>query len=106
MIPQSVADSLRSGTDPVDTCQVINPGFKPECESHDGHLSKAYSKSNNCVLFWLSHPKAFESITVLFVELANVDEITATNAMEAVSCMNAVFSCFDNTIDQHSVYKV
>ncbi|XP_046645351.1 soluble guanylate cyclase 89Db-like isoform X2 [Daphnia pulicaria] len=70
MIPQSVADTLRSGTDPVDTCQ------------------------------------AFESITVLFVELANIDEITATNPMEAVSCMNAVFSCFDNIIDQHNVYKV
>ena len=50
--------------------------------------------------------QAFESITVLFVELANVDEITATNAMEAVTCMNAVFSCFDNIIDQHNVYKV
>ncbi|XP_057364672.1 soluble guanylate cyclase 89Db-like isoform X1 [Daphnia carinata] len=76
MIPQSVADSLRSGTDPVDTCQ----GTRILC--------------------------AFESITVLFVELANIDEITATSPMEAVSCMNSVFSCFDNIIDQHSVYKV
>lgn len=26
--------------------------------------------------------------------------------MDAVSCMNAVFSCFDNIIDQYNVYKV
>jgi len=45
-------------------------------------------------------------VTVLFVELANIEEITAANAMEAVGCMNAVFSCFDNIIDRHNVYKV
>ena len=28
------------------------------------------------------------------------------SALEAVSCMNAVFSALDNIIDQHNVYKV
>lgn len=53
-------------------------------------------------MYW----QAFEGVTVLFVELANIDEITAMNAMEAVACMNAVFSSFDTIIDKHNVYKV
>lgn len=49
--------------------------------------------------------KTFESITVLFVELDNID-ITAENVMEMVNCMNLVFSTFDTITDRHSVYKV
>lgn len=33
-------------------------------------------------------------------------DITETNAMESVSCLNAVFSCFDRVIDCHNAYKV
>lgn len=44
-------------------------------------------------------------MTVLFVELTNVD-INAENAMEMVKCMNAAFSLLDNVIDRHNVYKV
>ncbi|XP_046647803.1 soluble guanylate cyclase 89Db-like [Daphnia pulicaria] len=69
MIPQSVADNLRKGTHPVDTCQN------------------------------------FESITVLFVELTNI-EINADNALEMVKSMNAVFSQLDTVVDRHKVYKV
>lgn len=42
----------------------------------------------------------------MFVEITNIDGIMGQSALEAVECMNAVFSCLDNVIDQHSVYKV
>jgi guanylate cyclase len=47
----------------------------------------------------------FESITVLFVELTNI-EINADNALEMVKSMNAVFSQLDTVVDRHKVYKV
>ena len=50
--------------------------------------------------------QTFESVTVLFVELANIDDITDTNAMQAVGCVNSAFTCFDNVIDNFNVYKV
>ncbi|EFX79271.1 hypothetical protein DAPPUDRAFT_245123 [Daphnia pulex] len=51
--------------------------------------------------------EAFECITASFVEMTNIDDIMIKNALEAVSCMNAVFSGLDKVIDQHNnVYKV
>ncbi|KAI9562214.1 hypothetical protein GHT06_013179 [Daphnia sinensis] len=70
MIPQSIAESLRRGKEPVDTCE------------------------------------AFDSITVSFVEMTNIDNIMAKSALEAVSYMNAIFSGLDKIMDQHNVYKV
>ncbi|XP_045029209.1 soluble guanylate cyclase 89Db isoform X3 [Daphnia magna] len=70
MIPQSIAESLRRGKEPVDTCE------------------------------------AFDSITVSFVEMTNIDDIMAKSALEAVSYMNAIFSALDKIMDQHNVYKV
>lgn len=84
-------------------------GFPPDWHRSCRHLQGETNNNPND-----RHPhiefdffcKAFESVTVLFVELANIDEITAVNAMEAVGCLNSVFSCFDNIIDRHNVYKV
>lgn len=56
--------------------------------------------------FLLDAQKGFESVTIMFTELMNIDEMTAVNAFQAVSCMNSVFSCFDNIVDRHNVYKV
>ncbi|XP_057364674.1 soluble guanylate cyclase 89Da-like [Daphnia carinata] len=70
MIPQSIAEGLRRGQEPVDTCE------------------------------------AFECVTISFVEMTNMDDLMTKSALEAVSCMNAVFSALDNVIDQHNVYKV
>lgn len=38
--------------------------------------------------------------------MTNVDDLMTMSALEAVSCMNAVFSALDKVIDQHKVYKV
>jgi hypothetical protein len=38
--------------------------------------------------------------------MTNIDDIMIKSALEAVSCMNAVFSGLDKVIDQHNVYKV
>lgn len=40
------------------------------------------------------------------MEITNIDDIMAKSVLEAVDCMNAVFSCLDKGIDQHNVYKV
>ncbi|XP_076659417.1 soluble guanylate cyclase 89Da-like [Halictus rubicundus] len=70
MIPQTVADRLRTGACPLSTCE------------------------------------SFESISVLFCELCDFDYSTIEGAMDIVSSMNAVFSCFDSLMDQFNVYKV
>ncbi|XP_046441201.1 soluble guanylate cyclase 89Da-like [Daphnia pulex] len=71
MIPESIAESLRRGKEPVDTCEV------------------------------------FECITVSFVEMTNIEDIMIKSALEAVSCMNSVFSALDKIVDhQPNVYKV
>ncbi|XP_032456579.1 soluble guanylate cyclase 89Da [Nasonia vitripennis] len=70
MIPQSVADRLRAGTSPLDTCE------------------------------------SFESISVLFCELCDFNYSTIEGAMDIVSSMNAVYSCFDSLMDKFNVYKV
>ncbi|XP_076238178.1 soluble guanylate cyclase 89Da [Calliopsis andreniformis] len=54
----------------------------------------------------LSTCESFESITVLFCELCDFDYSTIEGAMDVVSSMNAVFSCFDSLMDQFNVYKV
>ncbi|XP_076546019.1 soluble guanylate cyclase 89Da isoform X2 [Osmia lignaria lignaria] len=54
----------------------------------------------------LSTCESFESITVLFCELCDFDYSTIEGAMDIVSSMNAVFSCFDSLMDEFNVYKV
>ncbi|XP_012288927.1 soluble guanylate cyclase 89Db [Orussus abietinus] len=54
----------------------------------------------------LSTCESFESITVLFCELCEFDYTTVEGAMDIVSSMNAVFSCFDSLMDRFDVYKV
>ncbi|RZC39378.1 soluble guanylate cyclase 89Db-like [Asbolus verrucosus] len=70
MIPKTVADRLRTGKTPVDTCE------------------------------------SFDAVTVLFSELVGFNSSTVEDAMELVSTMNAVFSCFDALMDKFDVYKV
>ncbi|XP_046418773.1 soluble guanylate cyclase 89Da-like isoform X1 [Neodiprion fabricii] len=54
----------------------------------------------------LSTCETFDSITVLFCELCDFDYSTIEGAMDIVSSMNAVFSCFDSLMDNFNVYKV
>lgn len=54
----------------------------------------------------LSTCESFEAVTILFCELVGFNSSTVEDAMELVSTMNAVYSCFDSCMDQFSVYKV
>lgn len=58
------------------------------------------------ILIFLFFHQSFESITVLFCELCDFDYSTIEGAMDIVSSMNAVFSCFDSLMDKFNVYKV
>lgn len=42
----------------------------------------------------------------MFCELVGFNSTTVEDAMELVSTMNAVFSCFDSLMDTFNVYKV
>lgn len=54
----------------------------------------------------LSTCKSFDIVTVMFCELVGFNSTTVEDAMELVSTMNAVFSCFDSLMDTFNVYKV
>ncbi|XP_049785807.1 soluble guanylate cyclase 89Db-like [Schistocerca cancellata] len=70
MIPKPVADRLRSGGDPISTCQ------------------------------------SFDEVSILFCELVDFSSSTVQDAMDVVTSMNAVFTCFDALMDRYNVYKV
>ena len=50
--------------------------------------------------------QSFDCVTVLFCELVGFNSNTVQDAMDVVTCMNAVFSCFDELMDKFNVYKV
>ncbi|KAJ8919157.1 hypothetical protein NQ315_012143 [Exocentrus adspersus] len=54
----------------------------------------------------LSTCESFDAVTVMFCELVGFNSSTVEDAMELVSTMNAVFSCFDSLMDTFNVYKV
>lgn len=87
MIPKTVADRLRHGSSPLSTCEVILPSFK--------------------TVYQLNlHFQSFDSVTILFCELVGFSSSTVQDAMEVVTTMNIVFSCFDELLDTFDVYKV
>lgn len=61
-------------------------------------LRNGESRLNTC--------QAFDNVTVLFCELADFESSSLKCAMEVVSSMNAVFTCFDSLMDLFDVYKV
>ncbi|KAH1027948.1 hypothetical protein HUJ05_001365 [Dendroctonus ponderosae] len=54
----------------------------------------------------LSTCQTFDSVSVMFCELVGFNSSTVEDAMELVSTMNAVFSCFDSLMDTFNLYKV
>ncbi|XP_060524248.1 soluble guanylate cyclase 89Db-like [Cylas formicarius] len=54
----------------------------------------------------LSTCQSFDAVTVMFAELLGFNSSTVEDAMELVSTMNAVYSCFDGLMDKFNVYKV
>ncbi|XP_023225847.1 soluble guanylate cyclase 88E-like [Centruroides sculpturatus] len=71
MIPKAVAERLRNGVDPINTCE------------------------------------SFDEVTVLFSEVVDFGDLCAQlTAMQAVQCVNDVYTLCDRVIDHHLVYKV
>ncbi|XP_044761356.1 soluble guanylate cyclase 89Db-like [Coccinella septempunctata] len=62
------------------------------------HLRSGHSPLSTC--------QSFDSVTIMFCELVGFNSSTVQDAMELVSTMNAVFSCFDSLMDRFNVYKV
>nr|XP_022912206.1 soluble guanylate cyclase 89Db-like [Onthophagus taurus]XP_022912207.1 soluble guanylate cyclase 89Db-like [Onthophagus taurus] len=54
----------------------------------------------------LSTCESFDAVTIMFCELVGFSSETVQDAMDVVSSMNAVFSCFDALMDKFHVYKV
>ncbi|XP_068082929.1 soluble guanylate cyclase 89Db [Anabrus simplex] len=50
--------------------------------------------------------QSFDAVSVLFCELVDFSSATVQDAMDVVSSMNAVFTCFDALMDRCNVYKV
>lgn len=89
MIPKTVADRLRAGNSSLSTCEVI----------HSKHLLSRNVK-------FVSILQAFDSVTIMFCDLVGFNSSTVQDAMDVVSSMNEVFSCFDALMDKFNVYKV
>ncbi|KAF5295129.1 hypothetical protein FQA39_LY13280 [Lamprigera yunnana] len=54
----------------------------------------------------LSTCESFDCVTIMFCDLVGINSATVQDAMDLVSSMNAVFSCFDELMDKFKVYKV
>ncbi|XP_070380861.1 soluble guanylate cyclase 88E-like isoform X3 [Dermacentor albipictus] len=94
MIPKSVADRLRRGAHPVDTCEVCT-------------LDKSVGSAANVFDIVFSSFYTFDSVTVLFSELVNFPMACRhLSPMQVVSWVNATFSLFDLITDRYHVFKV
>ncbi|KAK4882895.1 hypothetical protein RN001_006214 [Aquatica leii] len=54
----------------------------------------------------LSTCESFDCVTIMFCDLVGINSATVQDAMDLVSSMNEVFSCFDELMDKFNVYKV
>ncbi|XP_045483815.1 soluble guanylate cyclase 89Da-like [Harmonia axyridis] len=50
--------------------------------------------------------ESFDAVSILFCEIVGLSSETVKDAMDVVSTMNSVFSCFDSLMDTCHVYKV
>nr|CAD7455710.1 unnamed protein product [Timema tahoe] len=91
MIPKSVADRLRTGENPMSTCQVVYWSMCDRYRTGENHMSTC---------------QTFDAVSVLFCELVDFNSVTLQDAMDVVTSMNAVFTCFDALMDRFNVYKV
>jgi guanylate cyclase, other len=89
MIPKQVADRLRRGENPIDTCEVMNKNL----------LHVVLEKQQN--LFFFFPIKMFNSVSILFSDVVTFTEICSRiTPMEVVSMLNAMYSIFDTLTER------
>ena len=89
MIPKQIADKLRSGETPLNTCKV-NTSFYP---SSPPPLSLSL--------------QVFTSVSILFSDIVSFTPMCARlRPMEVVSLLNAMYVAFDHLCEVNHVYKV
>lgn len=90
MIPKQVADRLRRGENPIDTCEVIK--------------WHAWHELQLTVLFLtlsIATTKMFNSVSILFSDVVTFTEICSRiTPMEVVSMLNAMYSIFDTLTER------
>lgn len=93
MIPKQVADRLRRGENPIDTCEVRlmqNPLVVFDYISNSLHFQQM-----------------FDSVSILFSDVVTFTEICSRiTPMEVVSMLNGMYSIFDTLTERNNVYKV
>ena len=98
MIPKAVADKVKKGLNPVDTCEV-----------YDSIITKRYHlifipffEIISNLLF-----KVFEQVTIIFNDIpAFLDICTKCDGMKIVIMLNTMFGMFDYLTDKNEIYKV
>lgn len=90
MIPKQVADRLRRGENPIDTCEVM----------------EELCATRTCLTGILLNPfsaaiKMFNSVSILFSDVVTFTEICSRiTPMEVVSMLNAMYSIFDTLTER------
>ena len=90
MIPKQIADKLRNGETPLNTCKV-----------------KRLIVFCSIIFKFFSHFQVFTSVSILFSDIVSFTPMCARlRPMEVVSLLNAMYVAFDNLCEVHHVYKV
>ncbi|KPJ19146.1 Soluble guanylate cyclase 88E [Papilio machaon] len=108
MIPKQVADRLRNGENPIDTCEVsyllLNVTPKALKLINNEALNTCFVSVS---LTWLFPLQMFDSVSILFSDVVTFTEICSRiTPMEVVSMLNAMYSIFDTLTERNRVYKV
>lgn len=98
MIPKQVADRLRRGENPIDTCEV-----RIFCDKT--YLPKKSKLHSIYLCFY--YRQMFDSVSILFSDVVTFTEICSRiTPMEVVSMLNGMYSIFDTLTERNNVYKV